>query len=224
MSTRLLAWFEKRRKSKTLEIAQLQMTKAIDTVSELEKTLNAFCEGYKEKAKKHIEKLFQQEIEIDELRRTVFDELTKGDLPTKYREDLKSLVGRLDRMADAVKDSARSIKILIEAEATVPKEILDLNLKIAKKLVKSTSYLHKSLETLGIDPSQAREYTLKVDAYEGLIDEDHLSLQIMFIKKASMVNAPTLMILMNLAEAMELASDMCDDTADYIRTLAIAET
>jgi uncharacterized protein Yka (UPF0111/DUF47 family) len=80
-----------------------------------------------------------------------------------------------------------------------------------------------SLEALGSDPAKAREFTLKVDEVEGVIDENHLDLKIMFIKMAGEVNAATLMILKDLAEAMERASDMCDDTADYVRTLAIAE-
>jgi len=224
LSSRLLNWFEKRRKSKTLELAQRQIEKSIDTVSSLERALNAFCEGTKDEAEHLIEKLFQDEVEIDELRRAVFEELTMGELPAKYREDLKSLVGRLDRMADHVKDSARNIKILIEAEAIVPQAILDVNRKIAKTLVEGTSYLHKSIEALGTDPSQAKEFTLKVDACEGVIDEEHLKLKIMFLQTAGTVNAPTLMILKDLVEAMEQASDMCDDTADYVRILVIGES
>lgn len=224
MSDRLLTWFEKRRKSKTLVLAQRQIMNAIDTVSELEKAINAFCEGNREEVKKHIAKLFQEEAEIDELRRAVYEELTKGELPPKYREDLKSLVERLDRMADFVKDSARSIKILVEAEATVPKEILDLNREIMKDLVECTHYLNMSIEMLSINPPQAKEYTLKVDAIEGMIDEKHLNLKIMFIRKAGEINAPTLMILKDLVDAIEQTADMCDDTADYIRNLAIVET
>lgn len=199
------------------------MVKAIDTVNELERTISAFREGNREEAERHIEKLFKEEVEIDELRRAVYEELTKGELPTKYREDLKSLVERLDRMADFVKDSARGIKILIEAETTVPKEIMDLNLRIAKNLVECTRYLNMSIETLGSNPLQAKEYTLKVDACEGIIDEEHMNLKITLIKKAKEVNAPTLIVLKDLVDSMEQAADMCDDTADYVRNLATAE-
>jgi len=224
MSERLLPWFEKRRKSKTLVLAQQQMMKAIDTVSELEKALSAFSKGNKEEVERSIERLFQEEVEIDELRRAVYEELTKGELPPKYREDLKSLVGRLDRMADHIKDAARSIKILVESESTIPKEILDANHQIAKNLVECARHLNMSIETLGANPSQAREYILKVDSYEDVIDEQHLQLKILFIKKAERVNAPTLMILKDLVDTMEQAADVCADTADYVRTLAIAET
>jgi uncharacterized protein Yka (UPF0111/DUF47 family) len=200
------------------------MVKAIDTVSEFEIALNAFCEGNYEEANQYLERFFQKEIEVDELRRAVFEEMTRGELSLKFREDLKSLVGRLDRMADHVKDSARAVKILIEGGATIPKQMLNLNQQIAKNLVECTRYLNKSIEALGSNPVRAREFTYRVDEYEGIIDEDHLRLKIMFIQTAGAVNAPTLMILKDLAEAMERAADMCDDTADYVRTLAIAET
>jgi uncharacterized protein Yka (UPF0111/DUF47 family) len=200
------------------------MVKAIDTVSEFEIALNAFCEGNYEEANQYLERFFQEEIEVDELRRAVFEEMTRGELSLKFREDLKSLVGRLDRMADHVKDSARAVKILIEGGATIPKQMLNLNQQIAKNLVECTRYLNKSIEALGSNPVRAREFTYRVDEYEGIIDEDHLRLKIMFIQTAGAVNAPTLMILKDLAEAMERAADMCDDTADYVRTLAIAET
>lgn len=200
------------------------MMKAIDTVSEFEIALNAFCEDNYEEANIYLERFFQKEVEVDELRRAVFEEMTRGELSLKFREDLKSLVGRLDRMADHVKDSARAVKILIEGGATIPKQMLNLNQQIAKNLVECTRYLNKSIEALGSNPVRAREFTYRVDEYEGIIDEDHLKLKIMFIQTAGAVNAPTLMILKDLAEAMERAADMCDDTADYVRTLAIAET
>ena len=69
-------WFAKRRKSRVLEMADRQMTLAIDTVIELEKSINAALKGNKEKAKASFDKLSKVEHEIDELRRTVFEELT----------------------------------------------------------------------------------------------------------------------------------------------------
>ena len=43
-------WFSKRRKSKVLEMADREMTLAIDTVIELEKSIDAALHGNKEKA------------------------------------------------------------------------------------------------------------------------------------------------------------------------------
>ena len=108
-------WFEKRRKNKVLEIAYRQMTIALDTVNDLEKAVNAALDGDRETARTTIERLFQVEEEIDDLRRTVFEALTKGSL-SKDREDIMNLVKNLDEMADHVKDSARSVLVLLDAD------------------------------------------------------------------------------------------------------------
>lgn len=224
MSDRFLSWFEKRRQSKTIVLTQRLVLKAIDTINELEEAVNAFCNGNGEEVKKQVERLFQDETEIDELRRSAYEELTKGELPPKYREDLKNLIGRLDRLADYVKDSARSLKILTEAGVSIPKEISDSTLDIAKNLVECAHYLNMSIENLGINSDQLKELALKVDECEGIIDDEHLNLKIMLIKKAGEVNAPALMILKDLVDSMEQAADMCADIADYIRTLSTADT
>ncbi|TRO48569.1 DUF47 family protein, partial [Candidatus Bathyarchaeota archaeon] len=96
-------WFANRRKSKLFEMADRQMTLAIDTVIELQKSINAALKGNKENAKSSFEKLSSIEHEIDELRRMIFEELTRGSLRSKDREDIMHLVKRLDQMADHVK-------------------------------------------------------------------------------------------------------------------------
>jgi len=219
----LLSWFERRRKSATLKLAQNQILKAIDTVSSLEKAVKAFSEGKSKEARESIEKLFSEEVEIDELRRAVFAELAKGDLPPEYREDLKSLVGRLDRMADFVKDAARNVKILMDTGAVIPREILGATIRIAELLVECTVFLSTSIEMLGVSPPQAKEFALKVDAIEGLVDDEHLKSKILFIEHAKEIDAPTFMVLGDLVESMEAAADMCADTADFVRVLASTE-
>ena len=221
VSRMLLTWFEKRRKSKTLKIAQEQITKAIDTVTELDKALMAFSEGRKEEARKCLERLFSEEAEIDDLRKSVFAELTKGGLPPKYREDLKGLVEHLDIMADCVKDSARCLKILMETK--IPKEISDSCLSISTALVECASALQDSIEMLGVNASQAKELTLRVDMIEDRVDDEYLNTKLLFIKYTKEVDCATLIILRDFTEFMERIADMCADTADHIRVLAVGE-
>ena len=47
-------WFAKRRKSKVLELADRQMTLAIETVIDLQKTIQSGLKGDKKNAKEHI--------------------------------------------------------------------------------------------------------------------------------------------------------------------------
>ena len=82
-------WFEKRRRTRGLELAHEQITKAFDTVTWLDKAMKSFSEGSFKEAKKYIENLYKAEEEVDKLRTDVFMELSKGAaLVADYREDL----------------------------------------------------------------------------------------------------------------------------------------
>ena len=213
-------WFSKRRKSKVLEIADRQMTLAIDTVIELEKSINAALNGNKEKAIASFNKLSTAEHEIDELRRTVFEELTRGSLLSKDREDIMHLVKRLDEMADHVKDASRAVILLLEAE--VPKEMWNQFAQTAKDLVDCAKTLLKAIEKLGTDPPKAMELAKQIDAIEGLVDEKYLKSKAMLLQISKKTDAATILLLKDLIEEMEHVADACDDTADYVRILTVS--
>jgi len=213
-------WFAQRRKSKVLDFAFREMTLAIDTVTELEKAILAFSKGEKKAAQEWIEKLFPTEEEIDNLRRSIFEELTRGSLPPKDREDIMHLVKRLDVMADHVKDASRSVLVLLDSE--IPEEIWSVYVDMAKNLVDCANTLRASIEKLGSDPAEARALSQKVDIFEGKVDKDYLKAKGLFVKYGSRVDPGVLLNLKDLLESMECVADSCDDTADYVRILTVA--
>jgi len=212
-------WFAKRRKSKVLEIADRQMTLAIDTVIELEKSINAASRGDKEKAKASFEKLSLVEHEIDQLRRIVFEELTRGSLHSKDREDIMHLVKRLDEMADHVKDASRAVVLLLDAK--VVKEMWTQFAKTAKDLVACATTLRNAIEKLGTDPPGAMKLAKQIDEIEGRADEKYLKSKALLLKHSNKMDAATILILKDLIEEMEHVADACDDTADYVRILTV---
>ncbi len=213
-------WFRRRRKSKVLEIADRQMTLAIDTVIELGKEIDAALNGEKEKAKASFKKLSLVEHEIDELRRTVFEELTRGSLPSKDREDIMHLVKRLDDMADHVKDAARAVIVLLEAE--VVREMWEHFADTSRDLVTCASTLRNAIEKLGTDPPKAMELAKKIDEIEQRVDEKYLKGKALLLKHSNKMDAATILLLKDLIEEMEHVADACDDTADYVRILTVA--
>jgi predicted phosphate transport protein (TIGR00153 family) len=213
-------WFVERRRNKVLDLAYREMTLAIDTVTDLERSVKAISKGEKEEAKKCVDRLFLVEEEIDDLRRSVFEEATRGNLPSKDREDIMHLVKRLDVMADHVKDSARSITVLTGAE--VPREIWSAYVEMARDLVDCAATLRSSLEKLGAEPMEARDLSQKVDQIEGKVDEKYLKTKALLLKHGRDADPVALMILKDLLESMEHTADSCDDIADYIRALTVA--
>jgi len=213
-------WFAERRKSKLFEMADRQMTLAIDTVIELEKSIIAALNSNKEKAKASFNKLSTIEHEIDELRRMIFEELTRGSLRSKDREDIMHLVKRLDQMADHVKDASRAVILLLEAY--VPKEMWKQFVLTAKDLVECATTLRKAIENLGTDPVKAMELAKQIDVIEGKVDEKYLTSKAMLLQYSKETDAATILLLKDLIEEMEHVADACDDTADYVRILTVS--
>jgi predicted phosphate transport protein (TIGR00153 family) len=193
---------------------------AVDTVTELENAISAASKKNVADAKRQIEKLFLTEEEIDNLRRAIFEESTRGSLPLSDREDLMHLVKRLDVMADHVKDSGRHVLLLLEVN--VPTALWDTYVEMAKHLVDCAKALRASIEKLGSDPLEARKLSMKVDEFEKLADEKNLEVKTLLLRSDKDVAPSALLILKDLVESMEEVADSCDDTADYVRVLAIA--
>ena len=213
-------WFANRRKSKLFEMADRQMTLAIDTVIELQKSINAASKGNKENAKSSFEKLSAIEHEIDELRRMIFEELTRGSLRSKDREDIMHLVKRLDQMADHVKDASRAVIVLLEA--IVPKKMWKQFSDTAKELVVCATTLRKAIEQLGVNPEKAMDLAKQIDKIEGKVDKNYLTSKTMLLQYSKETDAATILIIKDLIEEMEHVADACDDTADYVRILTVS--
>ena len=217
-----LSWFDLFRKeptSNTMFLIQKEITKAISTVTELRGIMNGFAKGKISEVEGLINELFLNEAEIDDIRRSVLGELTEQDLPSQYRQNLIHIVKCLDIMADHVKDSARNIKVLINTK--LPKEILEINIKIVETLVEAATFLSTAIEMLGINHPQALEFSKKVDEKESVVDEYYLKEKALFLKYDRELGLGTLLVLKDLLECLERIADTLADTADYVRVLTV---
>jgi predicted phosphate transport protein (TIGR00153 family) len=215
-------WFEQRRKTRGLDLAHEQITRAFDTVTWLNKATKSFSEKNFAEAKKYIENLYKTEEGVDQLRTDVFMELSKGAaLVADYREDLLHLVKRLDTLADHTKDAARCLEMLSGAE--IPQELTDKTVLMTGKLVETAQALRSSLEKISSAPQEAIEESKKVGQIEHDIDTEYLKTKSLFVKYGANMNSGAMVIFDDLIEFIEQAADMCADTADYIIVLSSRE-
>jgi predicted phosphate transport protein (TIGR00153 family) len=222
LEKRSYAWFERRRRTKALDLAHEQIAKALDTVTLLHQAIKSILEGKKKEARQQIENLFKVEEEVDKLRKEVFEELSKGAaLLADYREDLLHLVKRLDTLADHVKDAARCMEML--ADAQLPKELCESTVYMTSKLVECAQELRGSIEKLSANPTEAIKRANKVEDFEHEVDEIYLKTKALFIKYGEQINCGIMVIFDDLVEFIEQAADMCADTADYIVILSSRE-
>ena len=213
-------WFEKRRVNKVLMIAYRQMDVALDTINNLEKAVKAVADRNKKSAEMIIGRLFKIEEEVDDLRRMVFEELTKGKLPPRDREDIMNLVKNLDKTADHAKDSARNVLILLDTD--IPKEVWEAYHDLASGIVSTAAVLRESLKSLGEDNARARVMSEMVEDEENKVDKMYLKVKSLLLKYGRELNPSALIILKDLLDSMEEATDRCADTGDYIRVLTLS--
>jgi predicted phosphate transport protein (TIGR00153 family) len=215
-------WFEKRRRTKGLELAHDQIIKAFDTVILLHKAAKSFSENNTKEANKHLKNLYKAEEEVDRLRTNVFTELSKGAaLISDYREDLLHLVKRLDTLADHTKDAARCLEMLSGSE--IPEELCSKMVFMTSKLVETAQTLRESIERITSNPKTAIKKAEKVGVIESELDREYLKVKSLFVKYGKNMNPGALIIFDDLIEFLEHAADMCADTADYIIVLSSRE-
>jgi predicted phosphate transport protein (TIGR00153 family) len=215
-------WFEKRRRTKGLELAHEQITKAFDTVTLLHKAMKSFSEGNLADTQKYVQHLYKAEEEVDKLRTDVFTELSKGAaLVADYREDLLHLVKRLDTLADHTKDAARCLEML--GDAKIPEELCQKTVYMTGKLVDTAQALRGGIEKITSNPAEAVAEAAKVEENEHALDEEYLKAKSLFVKYGENINCGAMVIFDDLIEFIEHAADMCADTADYIVILSSRE-
>jgi predicted phosphate transport protein (TIGR00153 family) len=212
-------WFEQRRRTRGLELAHEQITKAFDTVNWLQKATKSFSEKNFKDTKKYVENLYKAEEEVDQLRTDTFMELSKGAaLVSDYREDLLHLVKRLDTLADHTKDAARCLEMLGESE--IPQELSQKTVFMTSKLVETAQTLRSAIEKISSNPAEAIREAKQVGDIEHAIDVEYLKAKSLFVKYGSSINCGAMVIFDDLIEFIEQAADMCADTADYIIVLS----
>lgn len=222
MEKRSYEWFEKRHRTKGLELAYDQIKKAFDTVTWLNKAMKSFSKRDFKEAKMYVDNLYKDEEEVDRLRTNVFTELSKGAaLVSDYREDLLHLVKRLDTLADHTKDAARCVEMLGETE--IPGELSEKTVFMTSKLLEAAQTLRTSIEKISSNPTEAIARAEKVGEIEHSLDQEYLAAKSLFVKYGDKFNCGAMVIFDDLIEFIEHAADMCADTADYIVVLSSRE-
>jgi len=210
-----------RRKTRAIDMARNHMTKVVDAIVELNDAVIAVSRERKIEAEKCIGRLFSNEEEADALRRRISEELTKGDIPVKEREDLMRLTMEIDNIADCAKDAGRNMLILMRQP--VPKEFWRGFQKISESAVTCVLALREGINMLEKDLDETMKYVLEVERLEHQVDDERHSMQLLFLEFADQLNAPTLLLLDGALYFMEGVTDYCEDTGDIIRMLVIRE-
>jgi predicted phosphate transport protein (TIGR00153 family) len=216
----LLSWFSRRKESvvasKTLDHAM----KIADTVVELDKAIGAAMAEDRTAAMDALHRLMMRENEADTIERELFNELSRGELEPKDREDLMRLVRNVDLVADWAKVAGRNLQILIETEIHISKDVWARFKEITMSTVDCARLLVKTVEAFGVNADHVIDKAAEVNRLERVIDDLYYRIKKALVKSTA---DPRVVILLNdLLAGIENASDFCKDAADTLAVLVLA--
>jgi len=218
----LLEWFGIRRESVVMNGIRDHVRAVGDAVSELNKAVTALCGADRPKASEAIGRMLLSEKEADNIEERISEELSKGDMEPKEREDLLRLVRRMDYIADWSKEAGMNLQLILEAEVKVPVELWSHYHEMTIELEKAAKELRASIENLGVNHEMANKHSREVERLEHVLDEMYFT-----TKKAilfSDIDPRAVFLLRDMLHGIENSADSCKDVADIIHILLISDT
>lgn len=216
----LAGWFLKRRESTAARHIREHVAKVIDTAVDLHNALKGVLEDRRPAVRDALKTLYLDEQAADGMEVTLFEDLSKGEFEPKQREALMRLVRRIDDIADAVKQAALNIELLLEWKRTVPREFWYQYNEMSKNLVDQTRALRAAVEAFGRDDADVLRHREEVKRLENVIDGTYFELRKRLIRTAP--DARAMVVLTDLLSAIENASDRAKDAGDMLFILVMA--
>jgi predicted phosphate transport protein (TIGR00153 family) len=162
------------------------------------------------------------EMQADELRRRMVEELTTSEMFPEERDDLMELVRAVDWIADWSKEAARILNVIPFEKS--PDEIKVATLNMVRADVDCVKVLAQCVKVLPKNPKEALSLANQVEIMEENIDD----LYNMVRKHFAVMEFPgftvgTMILLNEFFDALETIADWCENTADIVRAIAVRE-
>jgi len=214
----LVKWFEKRRESKALAIVQRHLALTTGIVEDLENAITAAIRADKKEMQRYIGRVAGSEKEADALRRSVMDDISKGELSPIDRVDLMDLVKRVDMVADWNRESTRVLGAIPMEH--VPESIKSEFIEMIKNVKVCTVSLQRCVNKMMEKPEDALQAADDVEREEEKVDDIHEKARAL-LGKEELPKAGVAILVSQLFEALEMIADACEDACDQVRIIIV---
>jgi hypothetical protein len=214
----LIKWFEKRRETKAITIVQRHLALTTGIVEDLENAITAAIRMDEKEMQTCIERVANGEKEADRLRRSVMDDISKGELSPMDRVDLMDLVKRVDMVADWSRESTRVLGAIPMGQ--VPESIKNEFIEMVKNVRACTVSLQKCVNKMMEKPEDALQAADDVEREEEKVDGIHEKARAL-LGKEELPKAGIAVLTSQLFEALEMIADACEDACDQVRVIIV---
>lgn len=192
-----------------------------DTIIEFNRAMSSLCQGEKEMALDALKRSFLAEKAADAREQSLAEELSRGDLEEKNREDLLHLVRRMDYAADWCKEAGMNLQMIVEIGIPVPSTIWNKFCIMTRELERMAKSLKVCVDNLGVNNDLSIKAQKEIEESEHIMDELYFTMKKEFFM--SSMDARALYLMRDLLHGIENSADAFKDSADIIHILIVAQ-
>ncbi|MDD5195157.1 MAG: DUF47 family protein [Candidatus Omnitrophica bacterium] len=213
----IFGWLGMAEEKAILQQAQKHVEETYKTVTFFAEAVRAFVNRDLNAQSSAIEKVGQSEHQADILRSEIVSKLSEGLLLPPDREDLMHFVNTLDKIADWTNGAARLLGFI---EHKLPDSILKHMSSSTELIVAASSKLKDAIQALTANDLKKALYNCEeVDRIEHQADDQKKTLIEAIIH--AKLEPTSLLLSYQLAEYLEGVTDKIEDSADFIKVIAI---
>jgi len=209
---------EERVKRRALTICQEHLRKVVELTRRAPQIIECFLNNDSNRAKQIYNEIRAGEVEVDNTRRMLSQELAEIGAILLSREDFLRFANLTSEIADFIEGMAFRLMQLIDHGWKVPKEIKENILKLAEAVLETVLKLREVLMVLAYGSAKALVMASEVELAEQKVDEVYRNLDIKIL--TSNLDIPTLLLLRDIIQLLEDSADKAEDAADAARVLS----
>lgn len=222
MSRRIFGWFAPKRGHKVLAMVEDHLELTQKAVNSLYDMVEAAAESDPDKSRRSYMSVSEMEMQADELRRRMVEELTEGEMFPEERDDLMEMVRAVDWIADWSREAGRILNSIPFEKA--PDEIKVATLNMVRANVDCVKVLTQCIRALPKDSKKALALANEVEMLEENIDDLYGEARKHFATLEFPGFTTGALILLNeFMDAVETVADWSENTADIVRAIAVRQ-
>ncbi len=222
MSRRIFGWFAPKRGHKVLAMVEDHLELTQKAVNSLYDMVEAAAESDPDKSRRSYMSVSEMEMQADELRRKMVEELTEGEMFPEERDDLMEMVRAVDWIADWSREAGRILNSIPFEKA--PDEIKVATLNMVRANVDCVKVLTQCIRALPKDGKKALALANEVEMLEENIDDLYGEARKHFATLEFPGFTTGALILLNeFMDAVETVADWSENTADIVRAIAVRQ-
>src|SRR3990170_1352262 len=153
-----------------MAMARDQMAKVVDAAVDLDNIMDAAMRGRREEMEAAFRRLAMNEKAADNVEIALVEELSRGDLPAKDREDFMRLASSTDMIADWLKVSGKNMDLLQEASVTIPPEVWSSFKEMTKNTLDCARATKRMIDAFGVEYERMLKARDEVKRLENVVD------------------------------------------------------